>query len=167
MNKENISTIFLQRLKTLNTGDLAILKKASGASDFLRRGAIGVLYSLLPEECGDEQTHFLVATLYSLNPTWVEGENFGASMRRLKIATQEDSLDRRMEILLASDYDRSSTEYLGGELGYRLRQCIRRLANHGIGLDWGLLLYHLGNWNHSDQWVQKQWAKAYYLGNKH
>lgn len=56
----------------------------------------------------------------------------------------------------------ADAEHLPGHL----RQAISLLKAEGIGLDWGLLLSNVCDWNIAGKRVQKQWVSDYYRSRK-
>jgi hypothetical protein len=36
------------------------------------------------------------------------------------------------------------------------------IARDRVGIDWVLLIRHLGHWGHPDRWVQKDWARGFW-----
>lgn len=155
---------FVERLKELERGDLAVLRRNAGRSLADSRGAFGVFFRLLPADLGwREEIFFLVATLYALNPVESTVGDFGKSLALAKDGTDGGGLDRRVAVLLDSDYEwLENGRFRSGELGFRLRQAVKYLKSKDIGVEWGLLLYHLLNWSHPDRWVQRTWARSYY-----
>lgn len=165
--------LFVQRLKSLDRGELAMLRRNAGNSIAESREAIGLFYRLLPPEVvgsRNEEVYFLVATLYGLNGLPFNGD-FGATMRQVKLVREglgsagEDGssgLDRRMSILLDSDFELIDGRPGGGELAYRLRQCVRLAASTGVGVDWEKLLDDLTYWQHPEKRAHKRWARSYY-----
>lgn len=156
--------LFLERLAGLDRGELAILRRNAGSTLAEARNAAGVFYRLLPPGVPerDEETYFLVATLYGLNK-YRFNDDFGATLRTVKIKTGQDSVDRRMAMLLDSEFDLiDGFRPGGGEMAYRLRQCVRLASGHEVGVDWGALLRDLLQWSRPGKRARKQWARSYY-----
>ena len=156
--------IFLDKLASLDRGELAVLRRNASCTLAEARNAAGLFYRLLPPGVSerDEEIYFLVATLYGLNKHKSK-DDFGATMRTVKIKTGREGIDRRMAILLDSEFDlidgfRSG----GGEMAYRLRQCVKLASGHEVGVDWGALLRDLLQWSRPGKRVRKQWARSYY-----
>lgn len=166
--KATIADRFIDTLEGLKDrgarGDLAVLRRNAGRSLAESRGAIGLFYNFLPARIGfDEEVYFLVATLFPWNDKPAPEGNFGHSLARLRARTGSEALDRRMTILLDAQWDRGPDGRVRpGELGFRLRQAVKLLASHDIGVNWRQLLKDLLQWSHPDRWVQKQWAAAYF-----
>lgn len=162
---------FLQDLYLLaekNKGDLAILKRNVGNTIAESHGASKSFYSILPYGVPEnkEEIFFLVSTLYGHNK-YPHAGDFGKTMRRIrdkkiKNGGSPDSLDRRMAVLLDNDFNYAEGYPAGGELPYRLRQCVKLANNSEVGVDWSKLLHDLLQWSHPDKYVQKRWAKSYF-----
>lgn len=159
---------FVQTLADLERGDLARLKRNAGETIGSARGVAGLFYSMLPDGVAGgraEETYFLVATLYGLNCKYQHTGDFGTTMARIKAESGSASIDRRMGILLDSEFGLVDERRPGGgELAYRLRQLVKLAAGKRVGVEWPLLLRHLTDWNHPDRWVRKRWAQSYYGG---
>lgn len=158
---------FVQALAELDRGDLAALRRNAGESIATSRGVAGLFYRIAPEGVPgsrDEEIYFLVATLYGLNKYKHTGD-FGTTMARVRDAKGSGSIDRRMAILLDSEFDLiDGRRPGGGEMAYRLRQLVKLAAGHEVGVDWPLLIQHLSHWGDSTRWVRKAWAQSYYAG---
>lgn len=152
---------FIDRLAKLDTGELAVLRRNAGNTLAQSRGVYGLFYRLLPATAGNRaEVFFLVASLYGLNKLKVTGD-FGQTMRLVKQSSGSANLDRRMAILLDSSMDLMDLSG-GGELGYRLRQCVKVAASKGVGVDWVQLLADLLQWSYASKSVQKKWARSYF-----
>lgn len=151
-------------VRTGGRGSLAVLRRNAGRSLAESRGAVALFYRMLPMRLGPrEEIYFLVATLFPWNDLPSLGGNLGHSMALLRSKTGSEALDRRMTVLLDADFDDSPSGALQpGELGFRLRQTVKLLASHDIGVDWRRLLEDLLSWSHPERWVQKNWARAYF-----
>ena len=160
---------FVNNLKTLERADLAVLKRNAGRAVAESRGAMGLFYRVLPQQIVgsiSEDIYFLVATLYPLNSQDHDGD-IGATMRAVKTlrgkTKENDSMDRRMNALLDSEFDSvSGTPSAGGEMAYRLRQAVKLAAAAGVGINWQKLTEDLAFWSHPDRRARKRWARSYY-----
>lgn len=159
---------FLQRLKKLSDedkGSLAALKRNAGNTIAESRGAMKAFYGILPYGIADstyEEVYFIVATLYGHNKREFNG-NFGQTMRKVKELTKSESIDHRMAVLLDSEFDIvDGFKPGGGELAYRIRQCVKLANSHEVGVDWLKLLKDLESWNSQKKLVQKKWARSYF-----
>jgi CRISPR system Cascade subunit CasB len=147
-------TVFVQRLAALEPGDRARLKRSAGRSLAESRAALGLFYRLLPAGVPEreEETYFLVATLYPLVDAGGEG-NLGGALRRARNPQNAKGIDRRFEILLDSD---------AAQLRFRLRQSVHLLQSVRQPVDWTTLLNDLLYWEHPDRSVQKRWARSFF-----
>ncbi|MCD1294792.1 type I-E CRISPR-associated protein Cse2/CasB [Methanocella sp. CWC-04] len=156
---------FLQRLSSVDRGDLAVLKRNAGNTIAESRGAMKAFYNILPYGIADspnEEVFFIVATLYGHNKYHFDGD-FGLTMKRLKERAGSESIDSRMAALLDSEFDIvDGFKPGGGELAYRIRQCVKLAGSHEIGVDWLRLLQDLKFWNNPEKKVQKRWARSYF-----
>ncbi len=160
---------FVNNLKTLKRADLAVLKRNAGHTVAESRGAMGLFYRVLPQKIVgsiSEDIYFLVATLYPLNRQDHDGD-FGATMRAVKAlrgkTKENDSMDRRMNALLDSEFDSASGRpSAGGEMTYRLRQAVKLAAAAGVGINWHQLVTDLTSWSYPDRRARKRWARSYY-----
>lgn len=152
--KETQVKTFVQKLETLDSVDLARLKRNAGRSLAEARGVNMLIFYLLPFGLShaQEETYFLVATLYPLADGSGNG-NLGASMRRAQNITNRKGIDRRMEALLDAE---------GAQLSFRLRQAIHFLRSNRVRVNWNQLLEDLLYWNHPERYVQQSWARDYY-----
>ncbi len=173
-NKErkDLFSKYLENLKVAKeqrVGDLAILKRASGLTLAESRGALGIFYRYLPPQLSrsiNEEIYFLIATLYGLNDFQFTG-SFGKTMREVFYKSGSDSIQKRFIALLDSRFDLIDT-YLpgGGEVAYRIRQCIRLASSNNIGVDWLQLLKDLVYWTHEEKFIQKKWAQDFFSKNE-
>lgn len=149
---------FIERLARLDAGERACLKRNAGKTlAEARDTALALFYRLLPPGVPEpqEEIYFLVATLYPLTEASNTG-NLGDALRWARAVTQSSQgLDRRVRILLDSDVT---------QLPFRLRQAIHYLASNRIPIDWARLLRDLLAWNNPRRRVQREWARAYFVG---
>lgn len=150
-------TNFCDRLTHLDAGARARLKRNAGRTLAQSRQVMGLfLNQLLPRGVPQyqEETYFLVATLYPLNPETGGTGSLGAALRRAK---ESESLDRRVEALLDAD---------SIHLPFRLRQLVKYLYSKRVPIHWPSLLRHLLAWNSDKRWVQERWARDYFVGSE-
>lgn len=155
---------FIGTLGKLDRGELATLRRNAGRTLAESRDALGLFYRILPPAVAggrDEEVYFLVATLYPLDDRSHTGD-FGSTLKAVRATTNPDGVDRRMAVLLDSDFGQANGRQAGGELAYRLRQAVRLAAGHEVGVDWPRLLVDLIWWGHPERRVRKQWARSYY-----
>jgi len=156
MNQSDQIDTFFERLERLDAGGKARLKRNAGNSLTESRGALGLFYHLLPPGVPtyQEETYFLVATLYPLAEGGGQG-NLGETLRQARTKDNAKGLDRRVEILLDADEV---------QLPFRLRQAIRFLhaSRDRVRVNWPRLLEDLLRWNSPKRFVQEQWARSYF-----
>jgi CRISPR system Cascade subunit CasB len=156
---------FIENLYKLNRGEKAVLKRNAGFTLAESRGAMSIFYRILPPrllDCKDEEIYFLIATLFGLNELSHQGD-FGTTMQLIKTKSQSENTDRRMKILLDSEFSLiDGFRPGGGEMAYRLRQCVKLAKNHEIGVEWLELLKDLRYWSYPEKRIQKKWARSYY-----
>jgi CRISPR system Cascade subunit CasB len=148
-------TLFIRRLEALDAGEKAKLRRSAG-KDLSEAGDVtGLFYRLLPPgtQVYQEETYFLLATLYPLADAG-KIENLGASLQRArKMGVNSKGLDRRVEILLDTEIT---------QLPFRLRQTVRFLKSNRVSINWVNLLDDLLHWTHPDRLVQRRWARSYF-----
>ena len=145
---------FVERLKRLEAGARARLKRNAGLSLAESRDALGLLYRLLPSgvQPYQEETFFMAATLFPLADGGGSGD-LGNALRRARRPKNAKGLDRRVERLLDADES---------QLPFRLRQAIRFLRSCRVRVNWPRLLDDLLAWNHPGRFVQEHWARSYF-----
>ena len=181
---------FIHRLSQLEAGDRAKLKRNSGNTLSESRTVIGLFYRQLISGLNhikewDEETLFLVATLYPFDKKRFANEqsqqtkeelaelektnrSFGWSLHKIreknrkeakekKLKDRMDGFDRRVERLLDAD---------GDQLRFYLRREMHYITNQGATIDWEQLLFDLLRWNHPDRYVQRRWARDYFVSRE-
>lgn len=146
---------YITRLRSLDPGDRARLKRNAGNRLAEARGATGLFYRLMPAGIPNQQEeiYFLVACLF---PLAEEGSssNLGASFREVSNDRNRKGIERRLEVLMDADLE---------QLPFRLRQAIHFLQSNRAKVNWIALLSDLLNWTHPDRFVQRNWARTYYV----
>lgn len=79
--------------------------------------------------------------------------NFGHSCRALATATNSEGADRRFRALL----DLALTD-----IRSPLAALVRQMKDKKIAIDYPKLLADLRRWEHPDQFIQDQWARAFW-----
>ena len=99
-----------------------------------------------------QEIYFLLATLIGLNKYDTSGDlGHSAHLYWLSTKRQEDgeaqkpesTIAKRLNILLDAEFTRADGRAAGGEIVFRLRQFVRLLASHEVGIDWPELLVDL------------------------
>ncbi len=168
MNKEEkkqLHEAFIKKIINARSGDVAVLKRASGLTLAESRGAMGVFFKLLPpqlQNVWNEEIYFLIATLIGFN-NYPFSRSFGKSMRRVYQKTKSESIQKRMMSLLNSKFGLIDNRYPGGgETAFRIRQCVRLASSHEVGINWLELLNDLLYWTHEDGFIQKKWSRDFF-----
>ncbi len=162
-----------------NRAALATLRRALGKPIGEALDAFPYVVPLLPRNLypWDEQCHYLVASLFALNPRpWLgqRHQSLGLALRLLARAQSNarsgddagdesdnarDKLDpaveRRFVALLNASGDGFTTH---------LRHAVTLLNSHDQRIDWAQLLHDMRDWEHSDHWVQRRWATDFWAG---
>lgn len=141
------------------------VKKDNGAKATLKRALTGevrhlrAVYPLVLPYLGgieyNQDEWIFVACLFAYYPQSLEDNrrNFGDSARGLASATQSEGADRRFRALLDT-----SLEDLRSPLG----AMVRLMKSKGVAINYPKLIVDLCRWEHPDQYVQDQWARAFW-----
>lgn len=142
---------------------LAALRRGLGKRPGEAPQMFPVLIPLLPPgrlSSWDETCAYTIAALFAMHPAMWHGEtsgrwtrNLGASLRRLREATDSEGPERRLVALLNSDDE---------DLAEHLRGVIALLRSADIPVDWQQLAYDLLNWNRTSREVQRRWARLFW-----
>lgn len=103
---------------------------------------------------------FLVAALFGLHDESprTEGESLGRAFARIADASGNvESAERRFTALLNAHAD---------DVGEHLRHAVSLARSHGVGIDYGRLLYDLLGWSNPRRKVQLQWARDFWRDPK-
>lgn len=146
-----------------NRAALAALRRGLGKRPGEAPEMFPVLIPLLPQgrlRRWDETCAYTVAALFAVHPASWDGaedgrrrRNLGASLRRLRDATDSDGPERRMVALLNSASD---------DLPEHLRGGVALLRGRAVPVDWNQLTYDLLAWNFASREVQRRWAAAFW-----
>jgi CRISPR system Cascade subunit CasB len=83
--------------------------------------------------------------------------NFGQSCQGLAKATKSEGADRRFRALL----DLSLSD-----IHSPLTAIVRQMKAQGIAIDYPRLLSDLRQWEHSEQYIQDQWARSFWSAER-
>lgn len=159
---------FVNRLRELDDGERARLKRNAGNGPDESHNALGLFYKKLLQDRTisewAENHYFLVATLYPFEkrPKKKPDENqeplpspgnLGASLRTVRTEKNGEGLDHRFERLLDADEQ---------QLPFYLRREIQFLTNEGGRVNWERLLHDLLRWQSPNRFVQRRWARDYF-----
>lgn len=150
---------FVKSLGNLDAGERARFKRNAGNTLNDSRDVLGLFYRLLPSDVRpyEHQQYFLVATLFPIATGTGKDRNFGATLRLARQSTSGAALDRRVETLLDTDAE---------QLPFRLRQTVRLVQSHRVGVNWARLLVDLLGWGAPSRHVQRQWAETYFRAQR-
>ena len=157
---------FVEKLADLDPGERARFKRNAGNLPQESNRVMGLFYNkVLPYGVGEwaEDWYFLVATLYPLEKVDKEQAvgplrpSLGGTLRQVRTEKNGPGLDRRVERLLDADEQ---------QLPFQLRQAVHFLTSNGGRVHWGNLLKDVLNWSHPERWVQKKWAKHYFVAER-
>jgi len=154
-------TEFINRLRHLDPGERARLKRNAGSALDDSHSALGLFYKTLLRDANlpewVEDRYFLVATLFPFDKSRDDsGEspgNLGVSLRGVRTEKNKEGLDNRFERLLDADEQ---------QLPFYLRREIQFITNAGGRIDWEQLLRDILGWQHPSRYVQRNWARAYF-----
>ncbi len=159
---------FVERVETLDSGRLAMLRRGCGKRDPVEGRCpwlIGLIHGV-----ASEPVAFLAASLLAQYKTadiraghHRSKGNFGTTWKRALAGSDSRSLPRRFHILLDAYYDPWQGD---GDLPYRLRQMVRYAAGKGVGVNWPMLLTDLKFWNRPEKHVQKRWARSFFAAEQ-
>jgi CRISPR system Cascade subunit CasB len=137
-----------------NRAALAHLRRGLDHTLDYTLGRVGWLFRRVPAFALDQAV--LAAGLFA----WTKGEcqhtagwNFGKAFGAGLTLEQKQQREKRFIDLLDTDAE---------ELPYKLRQAVTLLARGSVGLDWALLIRHIGRWAYPDRQVQRDWARDFW-----
>ena len=155
--KENYESPFVKSLEKLyhdrDRAALARLRRGLGRKEGTPEMCRYVA-RFLPEDAKQSviERYFLIASLFALHP---EPAARGVSMGKVFRAMVEKSpsVEKRFEHLLSVDAD---------DLRGHLRQAVSLAKSKGVHVDFHQLFYDVKNWNHSERFIQLQWARDFW-----
>lgn len=120
----------------------------------------------LPTSPAGDADYYLIAALFGLHPKPWTGPterwlaNLGASLRRLAPNPTDAGaagVERRFVALLNADRV---------DLPVHLRHAVGLLRTQDQAVDWARLLSHVRNWEAAERWVQREWARSFWAGDR-
>lgn len=102
----------------------------------------------------DEDTIFLIASLFALHPASTAKGNMGDHLRAYTKAVGDDAATTRRFTQLLNLHRES--------LNTPLRQHVALLKAQETPINWHQLAYDVIRWGHPERYIQKQWARAYW-----
>lgn len=145
---------YLERLKkNENRAALAALRRGLGQPAGSVASTYPYVVPWLPRDNPwAEDTYYLIASLYALHPASAAGGNMGDHMARTR-SKDDIAVERRFTALLAAHPD---------DLPFYLRQAISWLRSKDVAVNWHQLMRDLSGWGHSERYVQRRWANAFW-----
>jgi CRISPR system Cascade subunit CasB len=146
------------RIKNDNGAKADFKRALSGEPEHIRRVYPFVLsYISKASEWEQEHIWIPVACLSVYYPQPLreadKQRNFGYSCRGLATATNSDGAERRFRALL----DLALTD-----IQSPLTALVRQMKSKGIVIDYPKLIADLCHWEHPNQYIQDQWARAFW-----
>ena len=105
------------------------------------------------------QTYFVLASLFGLfhtPPRRIPGpvpQNMGDTLRSIGDKTDSHSIEGRFMAMLKSHRD---------DLPNHLRHAVDLASGKEIAINWEQLLKDMNNWDHPDQFVQRNWSRGFW-----
>lgn len=148
----------VQQVISKDKGANAAMKRAlTGEARHLRAVYSIVLYPLEREGVQYNQDEWIfVACLLAYYPQSINRDdkrNFGHSARGLAEKGSSGGADRRFRALLDSSLE---------DLQSPLAALVRLLKSNGIAINYPQLIVDLCRWEHPDQYIQDNWARAFW-----
>lgn len=145
------------KIKNDNATKANLKRALSGDSRHLR-AIYPVILPLLSEQEIQYQLDqwLLITSLFAFYPQELNLEtslNFGVSARRLMGDGSSKGPERRFRALLDTSIE---------DIQSPLTAMVRLMKAKGIPINYPQLLVDLGQWNHSDQYIQDKWAQAFW-----
>jgi len=135
-------------------GALAALRRGLGQPP----GTVASMYPYVARWIGEqtprwqEETYYLIASLYAWHPQPGGDGNMGDHFRRAA-AKRPQAIERRFVALLATHPE---------DLPDVLRQAVSLLRSEEVPINWNLLLSDLLRWSHAARYVQRRWASRFW-----
>lgn len=157
-NQLEYESRFLQsvgdRIKNDNGAKADFKRALSGEPSHIRKVYPIVLpYLGNASEWEQQQVWIPVACLSVYYPSTHVIGNFGHSCRGLATATHSEGADRRFRALL---------DMALVDIQSPLTALVRQMKSKGIGINYPKLLADLRQWEHPNQYIQDQWARAFW-----
>jgi CRISPR system Cascade subunit CasB len=105
---------------------------------------------------GDDIWFYVIAALFASHQNHVANNSIGKAFKLLSLDGSE-SIEKRFLALLSCREE---------DLFLHLKQAFSLFKSKNVGIDYFKLMNDLKNWGHPDKWVQKKWARDYYLNKK-
>ena len=113
----------------------------------------------LPENRFLEDAAYTVASLFGFHSASGGTKSVGGALANIRSTdgtSRPESVERRFTTLLNAHED---------DLPVHLRQSISLLKAHEIPIDWRRLIRDVQGWGHPDRYVQRRWARDFWIGS--
>jgi CRISPR system Cascade subunit CasB len=152
---------FVQHLQKLadptspDRGSLAALRRGLGQPPGTVPEMARHVEPFLPDDqwTWRNQTYYLLASLFSQNPCNTAWGNMGDTLCAVAQETSSDSIEGRFIALLKSHRD---------DLADHLRHAVALASSNDVPVNWEQLLKDMNNWDHPEQFVQRNWARGFW-----
>ena len=147
---------FLEGLRDReDRGPLAALRRALGKPPGGAPEAYPYVVPFLPRHASawQEQTYYLVASLFALHSDGGGRGSLGDVLRNIGQGSSQESAERRLVLLLGCHPD---------DLGPHLRHVVSLAKAKQVPVDWRQLMGDLRQWNREDRLVQRHWARDFW-----
>jgi len=164
MNKKEYIERYINHLQTLaepekkDRAALAALRRALSGNSRYSTDTFQYIGWYLPDSQREQDAYILVGALFAYHPQSAGEGNLGAHFATLrerweKAQKRTESLERRFNGLLRAHPD---------DLTSHLRSTVSLLKRDEVPIHWEQLLYDVCYWGHSDHFVQRGWANAFW-----
>lgn len=156
---------YVDRIRGLKRGELAILKRNIGNLLEESRGCFGLAYRLMDGlPLGVTGCHgntkdnilFMLASLCAYHPDEGAYGGIGAEFHALKEKMESDSLDKKLIALMDESVTQDPKSFF-----HRFSQIIRLMKSNEIKVDWPVLMAEVAQWDRQDRFIQKKWMRDY------
>ncbi|MFO7959069.1 MAG: type I-E CRISPR-associated protein Cse2/CasB [Candidatus Brocadiia bacterium] len=150
---------FLDSLESLrkreDRGALAALRRGLGKPPGTVAEMHPIVVPRLPAGLShrEEDLYYLVSSLFAYHQQAGDIGNLGETFRRVRSATDSDSVEKRFVALLNCHVD---------DLPDHLRHAVSLAESKEVPVNYRRLLKDLGYWDHPDRFVQRQWARSFW-----
>jgi CRISPR system Cascade subunit CasB len=139
-------------------GALAALRRSAAGTPGTDPGAYPFVTRFVHANASrwDERAYYLTAALFALHPA-VGGAGISIARALSHLRAASGSTELRFSALLQAHPD---------DLAVHLRHAVMLVASKEIAIDHELLFRHVRHFTHPDKWVQRAWAKDFYVAHE-
>ena len=131
---------------------MAILRRGANRRPETTFEMFPLVVPWIPKHRYAENGALLVAALFALHPQ--SGGNGTLGKAFAHIPENNESTKQRFNALLNCHRD---------DLSYHLRQAVSLLRSREVPVDWRRLLRDVLGWEHESRYVQRDWAREFWL----